>query len=282
MYAMTVGGTITNLESEPNVEDGKGDTGDRIPLPGPSSMLAIRDASTPAESNVDDSDSDSDPSAYISFSDSESEAVEEDPEILEKRKAEDLEREVERARVLEAAGLILSHDPSDAPPVPPRKRKSTKVRARRPPPSIPQVPRKSPLPTERDLPPTPTSPHNSILTSEVDAYDKYESYKQSHYKETNRHSIASLTSNETPSSPASTFSPSISKEGESQYSRLSGSGFFGFLGRTSSQASSLSERKTPLVISGPVMSATEDPIGRSNSPAFGMVTYLCTKFTVRH
>ena len=71
MYAMTVGGTITNLESEPNVEDGKGDTGDPIPLPDPSSMLATRDTSTPAESNVDDSGSDSDHSTYISFSDSE-------------------------------------------------------------------------------------------------------------------------------------------------------------------------------------------------------------------
>jgi hypothetical protein len=268
---------MSKFDSEQNVEDSVVNVGD--PPPNASSMLSIRDSSTPAESNDDDSDSDTDSSTYVSLSDSEPEVAEEDPEIVEKRKAEELEREVERARVLEAAGLIIAHDPSNAPPVPPRRKKSTKVRTRRTPPPIPQVPRKSPLPTERELPPTPTSPHSSILTSEVDAYDKYESYKQSsHYKGTNRVSIASLTSNETPSSPASTLGPPVSREGESQSSRPSGSGFFSFLGRTTSQASNSLERKAPLVISGPVVSTADVPISRSNSPAFGMVTPLDKSF----
>ena len=267
---MTVGGNqMTKLISEQDAEDGERGASDLIPSPDPPPMLSIRDASTPAESNEDDSDSDSDSSTYISFSDSESEAAEEDPEISEKHKAEELEREVERVRVLEAAGLVLSHDPSNAPPVPPRRKKSTKVRTRRAP---PPVPRKSPFPIERELPPTPTSPHSSILTFEVDAYDKYEFYKQSsHYKPTNRFSTVSLASNETPSSPASTLSPYVGKEGDSQSSRPLG--FFSFLGRTSSQVSTTSERKAPLVISGPVVPATDDPIRRSNSPAFGTVIF---------
>lgn len=276
---MTVGeNQMSKFDSEQNVEGGAVDAGD--PPPNPSLIIpSIRGTSTPAESDDDDSDSDTDSSAYVSLSDSEPEVPEEDPEILEKRKAEELEREVERVRVLEAAGLIVAHDPSNAPPVPPRRKKSTKARTRRAPPPVPQVPRKSHLPTERELPPTPSSPHSSILTSEVDAYDKYESYKQSsHYKGANRFSIASVTSNETPSSPTSTLGPPVGREGESQSSRPPGSGFFSFLGRTTSQASNPPERKIPLIISAPIVPTTDDSISRSNSPAFGMVTSLGKAF----
>lgn len=248
--------------------------------PHPSSILSIRETNSPIGSNDDeDSDSDSDSAAYVSFSDSESDPDEEDLELAEQRKAEELEREAERARVLEAAGLVVQKDPTHAPPVPPHRRRTVKTRTRRAPPPVPKSTNKAP-PIERDLPPTPSSPHGSFLASEADAYDKYESYRRrsSHHGGANRFSLVSVGSTDAPSSPASTTPPILSsisaKDSESHVSRLSGSALLNFLGRSTSQASVASERKAPLVISAPVPANTEGAISRGNSPAFGMVTRL--------
>lgn len=242
-----------------------------------------------------DSDSDDDSAAYVSF-DSDSDVDQaEDPVAAEERKAEYHEREAERARVLEAAGLVLAHDPSHAPPVPPRRKRSLKAKSpksRRAPPPVPDIttPReRSPANVERDLPPTPTSPRESILHSENDAWTKYELFKRSSSgntiaNTTNRLSIASAHS-DAPSSPRSTTAPGLSptttlKDIGSHPHQTSKSFFNNFLGRATSAASGSTERRTaPLIISGPI-GASSDLIARAPSPAFGSVSGIL-RFVMR-
>lgn len=250
-------------------------------------MASIPTPSPPIELNNDDDDgdSDSDSSAYVSFTDTESEEEEEDPAVREQRASEERQRQAERARVLEAAGLVVEADPHNAPPIPPRRKKSVRSKTRRAPPPVPETHQHT-LPSERDLPPTPPSSNEPAQASDIDAYDKYESYRRSssHLTGSNRFSMVSMASSEGPSSPVSTvapsLSPSVTRDGESHISRLfGGSGLNSFLGRTASQASSASDKKPPLVISGPITATSDGSIARSNSPAFGMVMSLSSTAT---
>ncbi|KAF8319431.1 Dbl homology domain-containing protein [Clavulina sp. PMI_390] len=252
------------------------------------SMQPVVDASgaKTVDEVEDDSDSDDDSAAYVSFSDSEPDEAEDDTVAEEDRKAYVAERDAERARVLEAAGLVLEKDPTRVPPPPPPRRsrnpKAT-TKTRRAPPPIPEASvvshsRLGPieqLPRDRDLPPTPvtpTSPRESILIGEADAYDKYENFRRASSQISNNNRFSTISaSSDTPSSPISiaapSLTPSLGAKEESSFSRLFGSGL-GLLGRTTSQASGASERKSTLVISGPV--GIPDVPERSSSPAFGM------------
>jgi hypothetical protein len=245
------------------------------PLPPPAAPVLKQDHSPPAafpiaqEVGGDDNDDD-ESEEYLSFDgDSESESEASEQGQSERQRQEEYEaRELERQRVLAAAGLIVKHD-AKSPPRPPARTKS--LRTHRPAPAAPDRPSLvHQVSTDRDLPPVPVDespmPPEPILRVD-DAFDRYEAYKQN---QGNRVSIAS--SYDTgPSSPGATsfsLSPTLSRE----ESRSHGySGLLNFLGRRTPGAES--DRRSNisgLSISGPIISG---PISssRENSPAFGSV-----------
>lgn len=236
---------------------------------------------------------------YHSFDSSDSEEGTRDPAADGKKEHE--ARELERQRVLEAAGLLVkleaerndehnleSHNndapsSSSAPPRPPRRR-STRRRRRTP----PQTPSTNTADANADvneanrsslvsvssekelpLPPTPVS----VLHVD-DAFERYEAYRQS---KNWRMSISSIDTG--PPSPglgpgptAMSATPSRDSGGEHRQSQSGHSHIFNFLTR----------RKTPtheperprLQISGPILSAGHsiESLSRPGSPSFGSVS----------
>jgi hypothetical protein len=218
------------------------------------------------ESGDEDSDTESDSSDYLSFDESDSENVY--PETKAEREA----RAHERQLVLEAAGLIVTQH--DKPPPALVRARSYK---RRPAPLAPHkrsVP--SPVSPIKELPPVPQvaeDPEPELIDHAQrldDAFDRYESFKNSQHA-SNRMSIASTLSGETfPSSPAMSTSPSRERDSEGK----SYSHFLNFLGRsrTPEEKEKEKERSTSkLNISAPIIqgSGESDP-GRAGSP-FGSV-----------
>lgn len=234
-----------------------------------SELLRHQDTSSNilGESGDEGSDMDSDSSDYLSFDESEEDNVHPDT------KAERAARAHERQLVLEAAGLIVTqHD--KLPPALVR----TRSYKRRP---APLAPTKTRLSTSgKDLPPTPEvvpSPEPELIDHAQrldDAFDRYESFKNSQ-RSSNRISLASNMSVEAyPPSPTISITPSREREGEGRtYSHL-----LSFLGR--SRTPEEKERSTiKLNISAPIIQGSGDPdIGIA---AFGSVRRLSLRgFTI--
>ena len=226
----------------------------------------------------DDSDSDSDPS---------DEGITE-----EQRQHEREQRELERIRVLEAAGLIIKQ-PAEGkkPPAPPIRRRSTK-KGRRPPPAAP-LPSLPPAASEREreLPPLPPPSPRARLD---DAYERYEAFKNREFtisSSTNRDSAAFTVSDASsipPSSPRLPVTPGMGTVSLSPTSSIPpavhesrSSGYTGLLSFLSRSKTPGEEKKTLSIasISAPVISAPITGTGtaappRENSPVFGSVSTI--------
>ena len=239
--------------------------------------LSDNPPSSPLAKEIDGDDNKSSTEEYLSFEgdpDSESEASEEG-QTEEQQQVEYKAREIERQRVLAAAGLIIKHDAKSA-PRPPARTKS--LRTHHPAPTTPT--RSSPQeksPQERDLPPIPVDEDSSsgdpILRVD-DAYDRYEAYKQNIGHRT---SLAS--SYDAPSSPSASslaLSPTMSREENRNHGY---SGLLSFLGRrTPGTDSDRRSNLSGLTISSPILNTPMSP-SRENSPAFGSVG-TCVHLTV--
>ncbi|THH02546.1 hypothetical protein EW145_g6732 [Phellinidium pouzarii] len=167
-------------------------------------------------------------------------------------------RELERQRVLEAAGLLAKKDNTDDPPSP-RLARRRSARRRRTPPETPNRASIASMSSERDLPLTPVS----VLHVD-DAFERYEAYRQS---KNYRLSMSSIdTGPPSPGLPPS-LSATPSREGEGRSNTHSH--IFNFLSRSKTPVHD-SERPR-LQISGPIAipnSNTDSP-SRIGSPAFG-------------
>ncbi|KAF9806131.1 hypothetical protein IEO21_08793 [Rhodonia placenta] len=181
-------------------------------------------------------------SDYDSFSESD---TGEDEEMNEEVRAVEREaRELERQRVLEAAGFIIK---SDVKP-PPRPVRTRSRRKRRPPPAVPR-PRSTsslPLSPEKDLPepPEPEDADHSLRLD--DAFERYEAFRQAN-PNVNRLSIASMDSNTSMQTPTTPITRSASTEPEPRVPLL----FFSIFGRKT--PANDGEARTMPVISAPIL-----------------------------
>ncbi|KAG2066386.1 hypothetical protein BDR04DRAFT_1106832 [Suillus decipiens] len=222
------------------------------------SGAAAASGSPDEDNQVDRSSDDGEDYFSMDESDDESEGSEDEDGTVEDAHA----RELERQRVLEAAGLIVDTSSSVmAPPNPP-------IQKRRPPPVTPQRVSIAPGPvTSKNLPPVPTVDLTDTeldSTSRLDdAFDRYEVFKKANGNINNRMSISSYDTSPSspPRSPAVSLAPSLNhRDWESRTSH-----FLSFLGRHRSTTPE-PERKT-LVISGPINTPTGET-GDEN-PSFG-------------
>lgn len=214
---------------------------------------------------TDDESDDESESNYLSFTDDsgdEGEVEASNNQGSEEREA----REHERQLVLEAAGLIVNQDVK--PPVRPRKR--------RPAPAAPD--RSSMISmssTHKDLPPVPSPEPVDHAARLEDAFDRYETFKQTHGDiNLNRMSVASTndTLPPSPKSPVVSLAPSSSRDSDGRgYSHL-----LSFLGRSKSPIGDVDRpTRSTLNISSPILNSP-DSLSRENSPAFGSVSTLST------
>ena len=191
----------------------------------------------PLEGNSSESDN----------SDSDSDSEDDEPNNEAERDA----RAYERQLVLEAAGLIVNKD-VQPPPRPMRKKTGSK---RRPPPAAPQHKQhKHSHSHSKELPPVPEP--LDPTTHIDDAFDRYESFRQT---QANRLSIASLDSASSPTTSVTTSATSIR---EGAYSQLKN-----FLGRNKTPVEH--EKRIMPVISAPILRPQFED--RAQSPAFGSV-----------
>ncbi len=233
-----------------------------------SASLARTSMSAPIDeksTQSDDSDEDSSEEEYHSFeSDSDDETSPEHLTEAEKRQEHEA-RELERRRVLEAAGLILKKEQGGPPPRPPRRRSAKKRR------TPPQTPGRKhsvlSLSPEKSLPATPEpeaiSTRDSILHVD-DAFDRYEAYLMN---KDNRVSVSSFDS--APLSPG--LPPSMSPVPSKEIEAKSHLNFLNFLGRKTPVTDA---EKPRLQISAPMPISSSNSVGsptRDNSPAFGSV-----------
>lgn len=228
----------------------------------------------------DDSDSDIEPS--------------EDEEMTEQQRQHEREqRELERIRVLEAAGLIIKQPvEGKTPPAPPVRRRSTK-KGRRPPPHAPVT--RLPMTTsdrERELPPLPPQSPGARLD---DAYERYEAFKTREAASSstaNRSSMAFTVSDASsipPSSPQMSITPGMGTVSLSPSSSTlppvhegKSGGYAGLLSFLSRSRTPGEEKRTFSVasISAPMISAPTPVTAvaatptRENSPAFGSVSVI--------
>lgn len=173
-------------------------------------------------------------------------------------------RELERQRVLEAAGLIVDTSSSvTAPPNPP-------VQKRRHPPVTPQRVSIAPV-ASKILPPLPTVDLTDTeldSTSHLDdAFDRYEVFKKTNGSFSNRMSVSSFDTSPSspPRSPAVSLAPSLThRDWESRTSQ-----FLSFLGRHTNRSSTPEQEKKTLVISGPIVNTPAGGETGDESPSFG-------------
>lgn len=183
------------------------------------------------------------------------EESDDDSEGSEDNTVEDVHaRELERQRVLEAAGLIV--DTSASVMTPP----NMPAQKRRPPPVTPQRVSIASV-TSKNLPPVPTVDLTDTeldSTSRLDdAFDRYEAFKKTNGNFSNRMSVSSFDTSPSspPRSPAVSLAPSLShRDWESRTSQ-----FLSFLGRHTNRSTTPEPEKKMLVISGPIV----------NTPASG-------------
>lgn len=236
---------------------------------GGGSELARSTASEVATSDEEEEDSSED--EWLTDSDDEAQLTDAD------RQEERRQRELERQRVLEAAGLILKQTTDSRPPRPPVRarstRKSLSIKTK------PDVPTRS---KERDLPPLP-EPSPQTGKSVDDAFGRYEAFKTQEgnaaaQNQANRQSMISnastYASTVPPSSPRQPISPHLgsatlpsSASVQSTESKITT--LLHFLGRARTPGEGSTEKK--LTISAPVISgpmALPNP-SRESSPAFG-------------
>ncbi|KAG1749461.1 hypothetical protein EDB19DRAFT_1680127 [Suillus lakei] len=175
-------------------------------------------------------------------------------------------RELERQRVLEAAGLIV--DTSSNVMAPP----NLPAQKRRPPPVTPQRVSIASV-TSKNLPPVPTVDLTDTeldSTSRLDdAFDRYEVFKKTNGNFNNRMSVSSSSFETSPSSPprspAVSLAPSLShRDWESRTSQ-----FLSFLGRHTNRSSTPEPEKRTLVISGPIFNTPPGGETGDESPSFG-------------
>ncbi|CAE6423462.1 unnamed protein product, partial [Rhizoctonia solani] len=173
--------------------------------------------------------------------------------------ADQAARELERQRVLEAAGLIVKQ----APPRPPKKRRpapKAPVRARSDEGSSPGTPSR-----ERNLP-EPPDENESVLRID-DAYERYQAFRQSGQSRASMASFEGLPTSvpPAPASPSATISSLPSATDSTKTNAIKS-----FFGRGSERDKS----RPTVTISAPVISAPINSSGganeRGSSPAFGM------------
>ena len=220
----------------------------------PSESTDEDDSSDDDETDSEESDSD-----YVTATDSSSASSDEDEEeqTEETRRAEREARELERQRVLEAAGFIFKSD-KKPPPRPVRTRSSKK---RRPPPAIPDRAAGADSPTTQEQ----EQADNSLRLDH--AYERYEAFKQMRANQ-NRLSVASLDSSPSLSSataPSSTTPGTPVVDTESRHS--------GFLSFFRSKTPSEAEPRTMPVISAPILIKKDSGLNEDEQEAaFGMVS----------
>lgn len=211
-------------------------------------------------------------SSYLSLSEAESDDDDEgehNEKTDEQIRAERRARELERQRVLEAAGLIVK-PATEAPPKRPTRRRKAPA-----PPSRASVPAtvpedttlEPPAPEDDDIPP-PLPPKTSTFELD-DAFERYQRYQQTQPAQTKRMSVSSFDA--VPPSPAGTTSSlSMHSMGESRYGAL-----FALFTRSKTPGNdeqATASSKPRLVISGPL--APPAAPSRENSPAFGSVSLM--------
>lgn len=226
----------------------------RVPVPQPTMSLDLpvkADSPQPRVHLARDSDSggdesDSDSEAYLSF-DSDIENDENGEPLSEAaRHADHLARELERQRVMNAAGLILKRDQN----APPRPTARKPPRSRRRPPPAPKR-SSSGLDLDRNVPSIPGSPTSSLIKVD-DAYDKYEHFKQNNTNDPRANRISVASTDTGPPSPASlSLHLSPSRDGTEGGQRGPGGLLQLFSHRT--HASSPVERRSVASISGPII-----------------------------
>ncbi|KAG2139113.1 uncharacterized protein EDB93DRAFT_707815 [Suillus bovinus] len=173
-------------------------------------------------------------------------------------------RELERQRVLEAAGLIVDTSSSVmASPNP-------SVQKRRPPPVTPQRVSIAPM-DSKNLPPLPTVDLTDTeldSTSRLDdAFDRYDVFKKTNGNFNNRMSVSSFDTSPSspPRSPAVSLAPSLThRDWESRTSQ-----FLSFLGRHTNRSTTPEPEKKTLVISGPIVNTPVCGETGDENPSFG-------------
>ncbi|KAH7911883.1 hypothetical protein BJ138DRAFT_1062162 [Hygrophoropsis aurantiaca] len=230
-----------------------------------------------ADAHGDSSDDEADYFSLDEGSDDDDDEDEDDGSG-EETAAEQEARELERQRVLEAAGLIVNEDVKPPPGVE-EPRSSSSPRKRRPPPAAPQrLSVVSVSATAKELPPIP--PPIDPTAHLKDAFDRYESFKKTHGNYNSRMSMSSIdtTPSSPPRSPAVSLTPSLNRDAESR-SSLSRDGesrtsqFLSFLNRHTTIRGTTPdfEKRTIPTISGPILNGSPPVDGppRESSPAFG-------------
>jgi hypothetical protein len=203
-------------------------------------MEAFPTDNVPTNGEIRD-DHSSDLISVASLEDSDESDTEENKD--ESREERTAREEIERQRVLQAAGLIVTADAQPS------------QRKRRPAPAAPQRSSVTSSILSKDLPPIPDLADTGLRVD--DAFDRYEAFRFSHGN-VNRMSVASV---DTLPSPGS-MSMTPSGEGESR----GYTGFLHFLGGRSPPAES--DRRSMPTISAPMSIAAS----RAESPAFGTVS----------
>ncbi|KAG8833257.1 hypothetical protein FRC17_011032 [Serendipita sp. 399] len=254
---------------------------------GAGSELAADSISQQQESDSEEEGDEDSSSEDEWLTDSDDDSHLTDLERLEERR----QREFERQRVLEAAGLIVKQSTDTRPPRPPVRTRSTRKALSvktGPRPSVP-----SPVhttnnvqPLERELPPLPPASPVSAGRKIDDAFERYEAFKaQENTASTqaapNRLSVISNASTyastvppSSPRQPISPHTPSVNLPSSSSIHSAESkiTSLLHFLGgRTRTPGEGTSAEKKPPTISGPVISGpmSLNSPSRENSPAFG-------------
>ncbi|KZT11160.1 uncharacterized protein LAESUDRAFT_754850 [Laetiporus sulphureus 93-53] len=230
----------------------------------PPSELEQSMPKSPSSGAEDNDESGSTVSSSDYDSSSESDPDEETEDLSgEVRAAEREARELERQRVLEAAGFIFKSDVK-----PPRRPVRPRSRKRRPPPAVPDRSPGSAHSSNRDLPHAREGEEIDNSLRLDDAFERYEAFKQAN-STTNRLSMLSMASMESglsvPSPTASalsvTRSPSTEPDGWSTAQH-----FFSLFGRSKTPAEDGGTRTMP-VISGPIVAKEPSSPGPNESEA---------------
>ncbi|KAG8868591.1 hypothetical protein FRC20_003109 [Serendipita sp. 405] len=275
---------ISNLEPVPLELEGSMPSSVAASV-GAGSELAADSMSQKQESDSEEEEEESSEDEWLTDSDDDSHLT--DAERLEERR----QRELERLRVLEAAGLIVKRSTEARPPRPPVRARSTRKTL-----SVKTGPLSSaPSPShtvnevqfvERELPPLPPSSPVSAGKKIDDAFERYEAFKAqenvtSAQSTASRFSLISNASTyastvppSSPRQPISPQTPSINLPSSSSVHSTESkiTTLLHFLGgRTRTPGDGTSTEKKVPVISGPIISGPMSlpSLSRENSPAFG-------------